>query len=68
MSELSVANTWSCACYLIRLHGMDAVPVALEQMREKTLAGDYRGEEAWYAIAMATSDLQRVRFIGEAVH
>jgi hypothetical protein len=61
-------DIWSCACYLIRMHGKDATQIALEQMQERSREGDYAGEDAWYAIAAATSDLQRVRFRGESVH
>ena len=62
------ARIWSCACHLISMEGLNAVAFALEQMRESHRGGDYVGEDAWYAIAMAASDLQRVRFVGETVH
>jgi hypothetical protein len=68
MQAYNTADTWSCACHLIRLHGDDAVTVALEEMRQRSREGDYQGEDAWYAVAAALSDLQRVRFKGESVH
>ena len=68
MSILNTSDTWSCACYLIRVHGEQAVAVALEYMKQRCEDGDHAGEDAWYAIAAATSDLQRLRFVGEAVH